>query len=352
MSNGPGPRPALRALILVRLREFFREPEAVFWVYVFPILLATGLGIAFRTQPPERIPIGWGEWDGIEADSLLVALVADTGFKVERFSDSAASALALRNGRIALLAIPKARGVLYRYDDTRPEAAQARLRVDDVIQRSAGRPDPVRTGNDTVRERGSRYIDFLLPGLLGLNLMGSGIWGTGFAIVDARKKKLLKRLIATPMSRADYLASFPLAQLLLLVLEIGTILTFGVLAFHVPVRGSLGAVAAVCVLGSLTFGAMGLMAAARPTTIEGISGLANLMMMPMWVLSGVFFSSARFPEVVQPVIRALPLTVVVDSLRAIMLEGATLAAVSGRLAILLVWLVLAFVLALRIFRWQ
>ncbi len=351
MSDRRGFRRALRALILVRLREFFREPEAVFWVYIFPILLATGLGIAFRTQPPERIRIGWATW-GVPADSLLRGLVADTSLEVERFADSTASALALRNGRIALLAIPESHGVRYRYDDTRPEAAQARLVVDGALQRSAGRRDPMLTRNDPVRERGSRYIDFLLPGLLGLNLMGSGIWGTGFAIVSARKQKLLKRLVATPMSRADYLASFPLAQLLLLVLEMGTILGFGVLAFDVPVRGSLGAVAVVCALGSLTFGAMGLLAAARPTTIEGISGLANLMMMPMWVLSGVFFSSARFPEVVRPIIRALPLTLVVDALRAIMLEGATLAAVSGRLLILLGWMVAAFVVALRIFRWQ
>lgn len=211
-----------------------------------------------------------------------------------RFADSTAAALALRNGRVALVAIPAVDGVHYRYDDTRPEAAPARLQVDNAVQRAAGRTDPLATATEIVREKGSRYIDFLLPGLLGMNLMGGGIWGTGFAIVDARKKKLLKRLVATPMSRADYLASFPLAQLLLLVFEISTILTFGVLAFGVPVRGSLVSLAVVCVTGSLTFGAMGLMAAARPTTIEGISGLANLMMMPMWVLSGVFFSSARF----------------------------------------------------------
>ncbi len=351
MSERRGFRPALRALILVRLREFFREPEAVFWVYIFPILLATGLGIAFRNQPPERIRIGWGAW-GPPADSILRALSADGALDVVRFTDSTSSALALRNGRVALVAIPAGDGVHYRYDDTRPEAAPARLRVDNAVQRAAGRSDPVATSNEIVREKGSRYIDFLLPGLLGMNLMGSGIWGTGFAIVDARKKKLLKRLVATPMSRADYLASFPLAQLLLLGLEVGTILAFGVIAFGVPVRGSLASLTVVCVTGSLAFGAMGLMAAARPTTIEGISGLANLMMLPMWVLSGVFFSSARFPELVQPVIKALPLTAVVDSLRAIMLEGATLPQVAGKLTVLLVWMVVAFAVALKSFRWQ
>ncbi|MBL8977329.1 MAG: ABC transporter permease, partial [Gemmatimonadetes bacterium] len=218
--------------------------------------------------------------------------------------------------------------------------------------RAAGRRDPAPVREEIVRERGSRYIDFLLPGLVALNLMGSGVWGTGFSIVDARRRKLLKRLLATPMSRAEYLASFPLAQLLLLVVEVGTILAFGVLAFDVPVRGSLVALGIVCGFGSLTFGALGLLAAARPTTIEGASGLMNLMLMPMWVLSGVFFSSARFPELVQPVIKALQLTALVDALRLIMLEGASLAGVTGQLAVMAAWLVVGFFVALRIFRWQ
>ncbi len=349
MSNLP--RPGLRALILVRFREFFREPEAVFWVYIFPILLATGLGIAFRSQPAERVPVGWAEWTNRRPD-LFAALEGDSSLVVTRFADSASAARALRNGRVTLLVLPGPDSLRYRLDDTRPEAAAGRLRVDDALQRAAGRLDRLATGNEIVRERGSRYIDFLLPGLLGMNLMGSGIWGTGFAIVDARKKKLLKRLAATPMSRSDYLASFLLAQLVLLCLEVGTILGFGVLAFGVPVRGSLGALLLACTIGSLAFGGLGLLAAARPRTIEGASGLMNFIMLPMWVLSGVFFSASRFPDVIQPVIRALPLTALVDALRAIMLEGASFAGVGRELLVLTIWLAVSFALALRLFRWQ
>ena len=349
MSNLP--RPGLRALILVRFREFFREPEAVFWVYVFPILLATGLGIAFRSQPAERVAVGWAEWLSPQP-GLLAALTGDSAFSVTRFGDSATAAGALRNGRIALLVLPGSGGVAYRLDDTRPEAAAGRLRVDAALQRAAGRTDPLPSASEIVRERGSRYIDFLLPGLLGMNLMGSGIWGSGFAIVDARKKKLLKRLAATPMSRSDYLASFLLAQLVLLVLEVGSILAFGVLAFGVPVRGSLVSLLGLCAVGSLAFGGLGLLAAARPKTIEGASGLMNLIMLPMWVLSGVFFSAGRFPETVQPLIRALPLTALVDALRAIMLEGASLATLGREVTVLVAWLVLSFALALKLFRWQ
>lgn len=344
-------RRALRALILVRLREFYREPEAVFWTYVFPILLAGGLGIAFRSQPPEPVRIGWAEWTAA-APSLQAALASDSGIILMPFSDSAAAAMALRNGRIAVLALAAGDTVGYRYDDTRAEAGPALLRLNDALQRAAGRTDPVTTRREYVRERGSRYIDFLLPGLIGLNLMGSGVWGTGFSIVDARRKKLLKRLLATPMSRAEYLLSFPLAQLLLLIIEVGTILAFGVLTFDVPVRGSLATLGFTCVVGSLTFGALGLLAAARPTTVEGASGVMNLLLMPMWVLSGVFFSATRFPEAVQPAIRALPLTALVDALRLVMLEGGTLVSVSGQLAVLGVWLVGGFLVALKIFRWS
>jgi ABC-2 type transport system permease protein len=291
-----GFRPALRQLIRVRFREFFREPEAVFWVYVFPILLATGLGIAFRAQPAPRADVGWAGWQH-GGDALRAALAGDSTIHLQVFVDSARADLALRNGRIAVLVSPENGGLRYRYDNSRPEAALAHLRADRVLQRAAGREDPLEAHDEIVRERGSRYIDFLLPGLLGMNLMGSGVWGTGYAIVDARKKKLLKRLAATPMSRTDYLASFLLAQLALLVLEVGAILAFGVLAFRVPVRGSLLVLGLVSAIGSLAFGALGLLAAARPTTIEGASGIMNLIMMPMWVLSGVFFSAERFPAV-------------------------------------------------------
>lgn len=344
-------RPALKQLVLCRLREFYREPEALFWVYIFPILMATGLGIAFRNQPPKQVPLGWAAWVEQSAD-IRTALAADTSLVITSFSDSTAAAAALRIGKVDLLVIPSDTGVSYRYDDTRPEAAAARLHIDDAVQRARGRADPVASSDQIVRERGSRYIDFLLPGLLAMNLMGSGIWGSGFTIVNARRNKLLKRMVATPMSKADYLGSFLVAQLGLLVFEVGILLVFGMIAFQVPLRGSLGAFGVIVLLGSLTFGGLGLLVAARPRTIEGASGLMNLIMLPMWVLSGVFFSSARFPEAAQPFIKALPLTALADGLRKVMLEGATLAAISGEAIVLAIWLVLSFVLALKLFRWQ
>jgi ABC-type multidrug transport system permease subunit len=267
--------------------------------------------------------------------------------------DDSAAAIALRTGKVAIVVEPHgADSVTYRYDDTRSDALSARLLTNDALQRAAGRQEPVGVSESHVRERGSRYIDFVIPGLLGMNLMGSGIWGLGFAIVDARRKKLLKRLIATPMPRAQFLLSFLLSRLTWLMLEVITLLGFGVLVFGVPMRGSIASLALICLIGALSFGAMGLLIASRAKTIEGASGLMNLVMMPMWVFSGVFFSASNFPKAMQPFIQALPLTAVNDALRANMLQGASLAAVSGELAIALAWLVVCFAVALKLFRWR
>ena len=337
-------------LTRVRYREFFREPEAVFWVFIFPVLLAAGLGIAFRNRAPERTIVAVVQRQ-VADTSLAGALRRGVDLEIRVMSDSAAHE-ALRTGDVALVAVPANGGVEYRYDDTRPESRTARLLADDALQRAEGRRDPVPVGDRLVRERGARYIDFLIPGLLGMNLMGSGIWGLGFAIVDARKKRLLKRLIATPMSRWQYLASFALSRLTLLFVEVGLLLGFAVLVFGVPLRGSLPLLVLICLMSSLSFAALGLLIASRAQTMEGASGLMNLVMLPMWIFSGVFFSASRFPEVIQPLIQALPLTAVIDALRANILRGAGGQTVAPELGIIAVWLVASFFLALKLFRWR
>jgi ABC-type multidrug transport system permease subunit len=346
MSNTALADHPLAQLTLVRFREFWREPEAIFWVFVFPIMLAAGLGLAFRNRPPDVIGIA------AVTPELARSLRQEKLLDVEQLSAAAAEE-ALRTGKVALLAAPSPGGaVVYRYDNTNPEGRTARMLADQAIQRAAGRADPVLSSDRLMREPGSRYIDFLIPGLLGMNLMGSAMWGLGFAIVDARRKKLMKRLVATPMPRHYYLLSFVLARLVLLVAEVGVLLGFGAWVFQVPVRGSMLDLAVLCVLGSLAFSALGLLIASRAQTIEAASGLMNTVMMPMWIVSGVFFSAQRFPGALQPVIRALPLTAVIDALRAHMLQGAGLAQVAPQLGVLGIWLLVSFTLALKLFRWR
>ncbi|MBA3659728.1 MAG: ABC transporter permease, partial [Gemmatimonadales bacterium] len=272
-------------LTLTRYREFLREPEALFWVFLFPVLLTAGLGLAFRNQKPQPTPIA--VVGGRDASAqLATGLAAAPGVTVRQLDDSAA-ALALRTGRVALVVIPDGGGsVRYRYDEERPDSRLARLQVDAAIQQGGGAARPVGVREERVREVGARYVDFVVPGLLGMNLMGSGIWGLGFAIVDARRKRLLKRLVATPMSRTQYLLSFLLSRLTMLVVEVTLLLGFATLVFGVPIRGAIGTLALVCVLSSLAFGALGLLIASRASTTEGVSGLMNLVMLPMWIFSG------------------------------------------------------------------
>jgi ABC-2 type transport system permease protein len=333
-------------LTLVRFREFIREPEALFWVFGFPLLLAAGLGLAFRNAPAEVLSVGFFGAD-------RTAFESTPAFAVDAFPTIEEGLRALREGRIALLVERPADGsVVYHYDDTNPEGRDARMRADTAVQQSAGRKDPVAAQDQLMREAGSRYIDFLIPGLLGMNLMGGSIWSMGFAIVDARRRKLMKRLVATPMPRHYFLLSFLIARLVMLVVEVGAFLGFAVLVFGVPVRGSLVLVAGVCVFGSLAFGALGLLLSSRARTIEAASGLMNLTMLPMWILSGVFFSSQRFPDVVQPIIAALPLTALNDALRATMLQGATVAEIAPQMGVLAAWLLVCFPVALKLFRWR
>jgi ABC-type multidrug transport system permease subunit len=337
---------ALVQLTLVRVREFVREPEALFWTLLFPVLLAAGLGIAFRNRPTEVLTIA------AVTSSLADALRAEPSLDVQQLSAADAD-LALRRGRVALVVDSEQPGtVVYRYDDTNPEGRMARLLANGAIQRAGGRADPVDAADHAVRESGSRYIDFLIPGLVGVGIMGNSVWTLGFAIVDARRRKLMKRIMATPMRRHDYLLSFLCFRLLMVWVEVGVPIAFGAVAFAVPRRGSILVLAGLCVLGSLAFSAIGLLVASRVRTIEAVSGLANLVMVPMWVLSGVFFSAQRFPNAVQPLIKALPLTALIDALRANMLQGAGFVQIEREVATLGAWLAVAFVVALKVFRWR
>src|SRR5207253_4608813 len=339
-------------LTLVRFREFIREPEAVFWTFIFPILLAAGLGIAFRQRGPDKVPIGVIS-SAPGSAAVIESLKKDSTLVVETYDDSS-GARALRTGKIALLVVPTATrdSVRYVYDRGRSEAENARVLADRAVQQGAGRVDPVRATDTYITEKGSRYIDFLIPGLLGMNLMGSSIWGLGFAIVTARSKKLLKRLMATPMSRVQYLLSFLCSRLVFLILEIITLLGFGHFAFGVPLRGPLGTLFLICILGALSFGGLGLLSASRARTTEAVSGIMNFIMLPMWIFSGVFFSAANFPRAVQPFIKLLPLTALNDALRANMLEGARLTGVTPEIIVIVVWGIVTFVAALKLFRWR
>jgi ABC-type multidrug transport system permease subunit len=358
----------LLELVLARIREFVREPEAVFWVFIFPVLLALALGIAFRNRPAEKLRVAVedrvhgasGIVDLLEGSADLTPVVLPWGEASER----------LRTGKVEIvIGLPETAGaasaslvagsegapplsVSYLYDPARPESRLARLAVDEELQRGMGRVDVAQVRDRIVAEPGARYIDFLIPGLIGLNLMASGMWGIGFNVVESRTRKLLKLLTATPMRRSHYLLSFMLSRLLFLILEVVALVGFGRLVFGVEVRGSLLALAVILLLGAMSFAGLGLLVASRSRSIEAVSGWMNLVMLPMWLLSGSFFSYSRFPEIMHPLIRLLPLTALNDALRAVINEGASLAASWSEIAVIASWGLVSFAVALRIFRWQ
>lgn len=338
-------------LLLARMKELKREPEVIFWVFIFPLLLAAGLGIAFRNKPADVPAVAIVQ--SPNAQNVRELLSKSGNHIHSEILEQQEALKRFRLGKYALVISAGTTGALeYRYDPARDDSVRALDEINNAVQRASGRTDPVATKVVESSEPGARYIDFLVPGLLGMNLMNSGMWGIGFALVEMRQRKLLKRYLATPMRRSDFLLALTSSRLVLMVIEVGLLLSFGILFFHIRMLGSLLAVVFLGTIGALSFAGLGLLTASRAQKIESVSGLINLVMMPMWIFSGVFFSYERFPAVAQPFIRALPLTAVNDALRAVILEGASLASQGRELLVLCLWGGISFFLALRMFRWN
>ncbi len=333
---------ALVQLTLARVRLFVREPEAMFWVLVFPLALTMVLGWAFQNRKPadEIIAV-------LPTTAAVLAAEAE-GIAQRAYESEAQAREALQRGAVSAVLLPGSPPVLA-FDPDRPEAELARLRMLSLLGEDEG---PATLAFEEVSGTGIRYIDWLFPGILGMNLMSTGIWSIGFAIADTRQKKLLRRLMVTPMRRWQFLAAFILGRGVFLVGELACLLAFAYFLLGVPVNTGLLAFFAACLLGMATFAAIGMLIAARPRTTEGVSGLMNAVMLPMWLFSGVFFSYERFPEFTHAVLRLLPLTAIVDTLRGLMLDGESVLALAGPIAVQLGWTLLAFTLALRLFRWE
>jgi ABC-2 type transport system permease protein len=338
----------LKELLKARMREFVREPEAIFWVYGFPVLIAIGLGIAFSNRPVDRVFVDVQQH--AIAEDVAGDLRQNTDFEVGIHPESECRER-LRLGKSLIVIIP-GDSFTYLFDPTRPECVLARMRVDDALQHAAGRLDPIPTEDRHVTEPGTRYIDFLIPGLLGMNLLAGSLWGVGYVIVDMRVRKLLKRFIATPMKRAHFLIASIGGRMVFMVPEMVVILGAGVLLFGVPIRGNILSIFFIVFLGATSFTGLGLLVACRAQKLETVSGLMNLIILPMYLLSGVFFSPERFPDFMQIPIQALPLTQFNYALREVVLEGVSLASQTWRLGIIVAWGGISFLFTLRWFRWN
>ena len=338
----------LAELIKARLREFLREPGYVFWVFGFPLLMAFGLGLAFRDRAPEppRVAV-------VAADPELErALLSSKRLRAERMArDEALRALARTKIDLVLDRRGGTAPELF-YDAGQERGQLARAIVADELERAAGRRDSLAISEKVISEPGSRYVDFLIPGLIGLNLMGSSMWGIGYNLVLARKRRLLRRYAVTPMRRSHFLFAHFVARSLFLALELTLLVLFGKLVFGTVVQGSLLGLALTSIVGAAAFAAISLLIGARLDNTEIANGWMNFVMLPMWILSGSFFSYERFPDWLHLPIQLLPLTALNDALRAIYNDGASLFDCSFQLGVLLLWGALGFIVALRTFRWQ
>ncbi len=342
------PRSPLFELTFARLLEFAREPGIVFWVFLFPLLMAFGLGIAFRNQTVEapRVAVV-----GAPEAQETRALKESRRLKVVALPEDAARRELLRT-KVDLVVLVEPGAPRLLFDPRSGKSEVAKLLVTEVLEEAAGRKDLVRPKHEASVVPGARYIDYLIPGLIGMNLMGTSLWGVGYNLVLARKRRLLRRYAVTPMRRTHFLLSYFFARSLFLFAEIGVLLLFGWALFGTTIVGSLLAYAWVAFLGAASFAGISLMIGARIENTEVANGWMNLVQLPMWVLSGVFFSYERFPEWMWPLIRALPLTAINDALRTIGNEGGGLLSCRVELLVLLVWGGVGFLVAKRMFRWQ
>ncbi len=345
------PSSPLWQLTIARFKEFLREPAALFWVYGFPIILCVILGMAFRNKPVEKVQIDVPT-GGEAAEKLAATLTADPLIKVS-VHDVATSRNRLRTAETDLVVLPSdtAPGYEYLLDPTRPACVLAKNTAESALLRRdlPNRPEAKEVKYD---EPGGRYIDFLIPGLIGMNLMGGGLFGLGFLFVDMRVKKLLKRLLATPMKKTDLFLSVSIGRFVFVAIDIIFFLTFAYLAFDIKVRGNWLALIVMIVLGAFCFSGIGLLVGSRASRMEVAAGLMNAIMMPSWLLCGVFFSAKNYPDGMQPFIQALPLTALNNGLRAVINEGAGFEAIWLPALILLAWTVASFAVAKKLFRWN
>jgi len=338
-----------------RWREFRREPSALFFVVLMPILWMAILGFAFSgggkpgvgiglLEGADQSELGMGVRQRLEADPSVRLWIGDRDALLTRMKRGDVTVIIAIDGA----ASGAARLVL---DPTKAEAHAGRAYADDVIQAAGGRKDPVTITDEAVKLPGQRYIDFLVPGLLALSLMTSSLFGTGMTIVANRRENLLKRYLATPMQPLTYILSHLIGRGFILVVEVATILIASFVLFRFRLESRLVDFTLFAALGAGAFTALALLCGARTANMAAMNGATNLISLPMMIVAGVWFSRANFPSWIAEPARYLPLTALVDGLRRIALEGGSLASVGFEAAVLGVYLVAATLAAKTLFKW-
>jgi ABC-type multidrug transport system permease subunit len=360
-------------LILLNFREFYREPGILFWAFVFPIAMAWGLGIAFTHKPEQKRDIAliqqlnnpdtsfskilklYSKPEFSKKDNTLRFVIRTgtkkTGFTIFRFIPvnwSKASKM-LKQGSIVIILEEKDGKLNYNYDPYNTDAQLTYMQLSSLIKNGNANVDEAEI--KPITQFGSRYIDFLIPGLIAMNLMMSTMWGISYTLIETRSKKLLRRMVATPMRKSSFLMAQIIARFVLNLIEATIVFTFAYYYFGITISGSYLALAIIYLMGMLCFSGISILVSSRTSNTYIGNGLINAVVMPMMLLSGIFFSYHNFPDAVVPYIQALPLTMFADAMRAIFIEGAGFADVWIQTFVLGVIGLSTFIVGLKIYKW-
>jgi len=333
-------------LVMIQLRELVRELDVLFWSLVFPIVLATVLGLAFANQEPVTHQVAVIR-NAYTQDNPSVRRLATmpAAFHFLYLSERDAF-LRLKRGEVSLILEPRDSVQLTYHFDPQNQDAQAQYWQ---LEKKLAVANPTTVA--PLRTQGSRYIDFLIPGLLAYGIMSSCIWGIGWNLIELRIRKLLRRIVATPLNRAEFLLAQFAVRLILSLIEVGVLFLFAYWFFGIRLQGTLAAGLAVFLVSNAAFGGIAVLVAARPDKTTVGNGIVSFVTLSMMTVSGIFFSYTHFPVWAVTFIRYLPLTLAADTARGVFNEGLGLFDIAGKLMALLSYGVVCFVVGLRWFRW-
>ncbi len=366
-------------LVMSHTREIIREPEVIFWGVIFPMLMSLGLGIAFTQKPDIVRNVALIESSQTSASApaapdITKYLPRHTeqvksdpgGLRYELIQQDGRmgnttfifihtgwdNAMTLMKRGFLSVAITEDNGRLhYHFDPANTDAQLTYLKLSKILSQA---PAPTE-GNDNIYAltvRGTRYIDFLVPGLIAMGIMMSCLWGISYGVIEKRSQKLLRRMIATPMKKSHFLVSLMSVRIALNLIESTLLFIFAYLVFDISIQGNPAALFLVFFAGNIAFSGIAVFVCSRTGKTETGNGLINVVVMPMMVLSGIFFSYHNFPEWSHPVIRKLPLTLLADGLRTIFIEGAGFTEACFPAVILTAIGLLFFTAGLKIFKWH
>ncbi|EMJ60136.1 MULTISPECIES: ABC transporter permease [Leptospira] len=354
-------------LINIQLKEFYREPAILFWAFVFPIAMAGILGIAFKNRGSEEVKIAILE-NSYQLEELK-KILDSTRDKNEKSKEKNLASDSdklpslkflvlskneairdLKRGKLNVI-VERTQGgkIRFFFDTDNPNGQRDYLLI---LAKIRSRYTDFELQVDRLDSKGVRYIDYLVPGMLAMGVMNSCLWGVGWNLIEMRMKKLLRRMSATPMNKLSFLISFFFTRLIVTTIESAILLGFTLFTFENALEGSFGAIIMIFLSGNFAFSCIGIFVGSRAANSQVGNGLINAVTFPMMILSGVFFSYQNFPEIVLPIIKNLPLTLMADSLRTVFIEGAGFISVIPAVVGLFVYGIVFLFVGNKIFRWS